>query len=159
MGGRLVIVGHGLIARQAYGPVVFGQAPESLVVRVRRYRCRACRAIVVVGPQGLAPGRSYSGPAIAGALAAFAAGATSAAVRARTSPAKTVGTSATERWATLVRWVEAARTGRLFAVAGLAELSRRRVAEQVTLALAARAGHERGDDLGASAFAGAALAA
>ena len=41
----------------------------------------------------------------------------------------------------------------------LGELSRRRVAEQVTLALAARGGHAPGMDLEASAFAGAALAA
>jgi hypothetical protein len=43
-------------------------------------------------------------------------------------------------------------------VAGLRELSRRRAAEQVALALAARAGRDRGVDLAEAAFAGAAIA-
>ena len=58
-----------------------------------------------------------------------------------------------------MRWVDAAQKGEMFAVTGLGELSRRRVAEQVTLALAARGGHVPGMNLAASAFAGAALAA
>lgn len=80
-------------------------------------------------------------------------------MRTATSPSRAVGVAAAERWVTLERWVEAARGGRLFAVSGLGELSPRRVAEQVTLALAARGGHLPGGDLGASAFAGAAMAA
>jgi hypothetical protein len=152
-------VGHGLRARQVLGPVVFGGRAEPVVIALRRYRCRGCGAVLVVGPRGLVAGRCYSAPAIAGALAAVASGQTSATVRRGTSPRGTVGASAAERWITLVRWVDAARAGRLFAVAGLGGLSRRRVAEQVTLALAARGGHSPGADLGASAFAGAALAA
>jgi hypothetical protein len=64
-----------------------------------------------------------------------------------------------ERWATLVRWVEAARGAELFGIAGLGELNRRRVAEHVVLALAARAGYQLGDDLAERAFEGAAIAA
>ena len=154
-----MLVGHGLRSRQVLGPTSFGAAPEALVVPLRRYRCRACRAIVVVGPRGLVHDRSYSASAIAGALAAMASGATSVGVRTRTSPWTTVGPSAAERWVTLVRWVDAAQQGELFAVTGLGELSRRRVAEQVTLALAARGGHVPGMNLAASAFAGASLAA
>ena len=60
---------------------------------------------------------------------------------------------------TLLRWIEAARDGRLFAVSALGELARRRVAEQVVLALAGRAGRALGDDLAEAAFAGAAIAA
>jgi hypothetical protein len=71
---------------------------------------------------------------------------------------RVVGPSAVDRWITLVRWIEAARRGALFAVRGLDGLRRRGVAEQVTLALAARAGRGFGADLGASAFAGAAIA-
>ena len=153
-----MLVGHGMVTRQVLGPVTFGGAPEPLTLALRRYRCRGCRAVLVVGPRGVLPGRWYSGPAIAGALAAFASGATSATVRTGTSPSRAVGVAAAERWVTLERWVEAARGGRLFAVSGLGELSPRRVAEQVTLALAARGGHLPGGDLGASAFAGAAMA-
>lgn len=159
IGGPLVIVGHGLRARQVLGPVVFGGTPEPLVIQLRRYRCRACKAVLVVGPRGLMHGRSYSAPAIAGALAAAATGQPSAAVRTCTSPRTRVGVAAAERWITLVRWLDAAQAGRLFAVKGLEELGRRGVAEHVTLALAARGGHTPGADLSASAFLGAALAA
>jgi hypothetical protein len=158
-GGPTVIVGHGLVERQVRGPASPTGAAEEVVVVMRRYRCRACRAILVVGPRGLARRRWYGAGAIALALAMYARGETSVAVRARTSPSHVVGVSAAERWATLPRWVEAARRGALFDVTGLGGLDERRVAELVVLALAARAGHRFGDDLGASAFAGAAIAA
>ncbi|MEZ4222621.1 MAG: hypothetical protein R3B13_16895 [Polyangiaceae bacterium] len=60
---------------------------------------------------------------------------------------------------TLSRWIESARRGALFGVTGLGALSSRRVAECVTLGLAGRAGHLPGDDMAASAFAGALIAA
>lgn len=72
---------------------------------------------------------------------------------------RTVGPSAVERWATLVRWIEAARQGELFGVGGLGGLGRRQVAQHVELALAARAGHQLGADLTESAFEGAVIAA
>jgi len=154
-----VLVGHGLIERQVRGPGAPGAAPEQSVVKLRRYRCRACRAIVAVGPRGLIRRRWYGAGAIALALSSLARGETSAATRARTSPSYRVGASAVDRWATLVRWVEAARRAELFGIAGLGELHRRRVAEHVVLALAARAGYQLGDDLAERAFEGAAIAA
>jgi hypothetical protein len=159
LGGRVVIVGHGVVERQVRGPASPCGAAEEAVVVMRRYRCRACRAVLVVGPRGLARRRWYGAGAIALALVLYARGETSSAVRARTSPSRVVGVSAAERWATLRRWIEAARGGGLFGVTGLVGLARRRVAELVVLALAARAGHRFGDDLGANAFAGAAIAA
>lgn len=159
IGADLVVVGHGLVERQMLGPRAPGQAPEQVMVQLRRYRCRACRAVLVVGPGGLVRRRWYGASAIGLALALYARGETSAAVRTRTSPARVVGGSATERWATLTRWIEAARHGELFGVTGLGGLVPRRVAEHVALALAARAGHSFGDDLGESAFAGAMIAA
>lgn len=159
IGGSLVVVGHGVRLRQALGPVSFGGLPEALVVTLRRYRCLACRAVLVVGPRGLVGGRWYSGPAIALALAAVADGATSAAVRTRVSPAGKIGGSAVDRWMTVERWLDAARRGALFSVGALSERSRRGVAKRVTLVLAARGGHTGGAELGASAFVGAALAA
>ena len=159
VGGRLVIVGHGLVERQLRGPMEAAGISESLVLKVRRYRCRACKAVLVVGPLGLARGRWYGAGAIAVALEAYARGETSISIRRRVSTSKTVGASARERWVTLLRWIEAAREGRLFAVSSLGELARRRVAEQVVLALAGRAGRALGDDLAETAFAGAAIAA
>jgi hypothetical protein len=132
---------------------------ESVVIQVRRYRCRGCKAVLVVGPLGLARGRWYGAGAIAVALEAYGRGETSVSIRHRVSPSSAVGVSARERWVTLVRWVEAARGGRLFAVADLGELPRRRVAEHVALALAGRAGRALGGDLAEAAFAGAAIAA
>ena len=93
------------------------------------------------------------------ALEAYARGETSVSLRQRVSPSSTVGVSARERWVTLVRWIDAAREGRLFAVSGLASFARRAVAEHVALALAGRAGRAPGDDLAACAFEGAAIAA
>jgi hypothetical protein len=159
VGGRLVIVGHGVVERQVRGPLTAAGTPESILVRVRRYRCRACKAVVEVGPLGLARGRWYGAGAIALALAKYAGGEASVSIRRRVSPSGTVGVSARERWVTLVRWVEAARAGRLFGVSGLGDFPRRSVAEHVVLALAGRAGRRLGDDLAEAAFAGAAIAA
>jgi hypothetical protein len=159
VGGRLVIVGHGVVERQLCGPMAVAGAAESLTLQVRRYRCRACKAILMVGPLGLARGRWYGAGAIALALEGYARGETSASLRRRVSPSAIVGGSASECWVTLVRWIDAARVGRLFAVAGLSDLPRRRVAEHVALALAGRAGRALGDDLAQAAFAGAAIAA
>jgi hypothetical protein len=114
----------------------------------------------MVGPRGLLRGRWYGAGAIGQALALYARGATSALVRARTSPSGVVGGSARERWVTLTRWVEAARRGELLGVrVRPVGLERRGVAEQVMLVLAARAGHALGADLSESAFAGALIAA
>jgi hypothetical protein len=130
-----------------------------VILEMRRYRCRACRAILVVGPRGLVRRRWYGAGAIAGAIAAYAREETSASARSRTSAARVIGVSATERWATLSRWIDAARRAELFGVRGLVNLDRRAIAKQVVLALAARAGHILGADLAESAFAGAAIAA
>jgi hypothetical protein len=159
VGGRLVIVGHGVVERQLCGPMAAAGEAESLVVQMRRYRCRACKAILVVGPLGLTRRRWYGAGAIALALEAYGRGETSVSIRRRVSPSASVGVSARERWVTLVRWIEAARGGRLFAVSELGDLPRRRVAELVALALAGRAGRALGGDLAQAAFAGAAIAA
>jgi hypothetical protein len=159
VGGRLVIVGHGVVERQFRGPTTATATPESTVIKVRRYRCRACKAVLVVGPRGLVRRRWYGAGAIALALEAYGRGETSISIRRRLSPSSTVGASACERWVTLVRWIEAARGGGLFAVAGLSEFPRRGVAGHVALALAGRAGRVLGDDLAEAAFAGAAIAA
>jgi hypothetical protein len=160
LNGPLVVVGHGLVERQVRGPRGPHEGPVQIVVQLRRYRCRACRAVLVVGPQGLLRGRWYGGGPIGLALALYAQGASSARVRERSCPSRVVGGSARERWVTLTRWVESARRGELFG--GRAHevgLPRRAVAEQVMLQLAARSGHRLGADLSQSAFAGAQIAA
>jgi hypothetical protein len=115
--------------------------------------------VLLVGPRGLVRRRWYGAGAIGLALAAYGRGETSPSVRRRISPSAVVGPSARERWATLLRWIDAAGAGALFAVRGLEGLPRRRVAEQVALALAGRAGRELGANLVEAAFEGAAAAA
>ena len=159
VGGRLVIVGHGVVERQVHGPLAATGGAESLVLKERRYRCRACKAILTVGPRGLVRRRWYGAGAIALAFDGYARGETGASIRRRVSPSATVGGSARERWVTLVRWIDTAGGGRLFGVSALGDLPRRRVAELVVLALAGRAGRALGDDLAEAAFAGAAIAA
>jgi hypothetical protein len=154
-----VIVGHGLVRRQLRGPLEPGGAPQQIDVVLRRYRCRRCDAVLMVGPRGIVPGRWYGAGAMASAIAAYARGATTSGARSTTSPAWHRGTSSTERWITLVRWLDAAEGGELFAVRGLERMPRRVVAEHVALALAARGGHVHGGDLVHSAFVGASLAA
>jgi hypothetical protein len=160
LGGPVVVVGHGIVERQVRGPSGPHEPSVQVLVRLRRYRCRACRAVLVVGPQGLLRGRWYGGGAIGLALALYAQGAPSSRVRARTCPSRLVGGSARERWVTLTRWIESARRGELLVGrAHAVGLPRRAVAEQVMLLLAARAGHRLGAELSESAFAGALIAA
>jgi len=49
----MVIVGHGLVSRQVLGPETARGTPVQAVVMLRRYRCRACKAVLIVGPRGL----------------------------------------------------------------------------------------------------------
>ncbi len=126
---------------------------------LRRYRCRACAAVLLVGPRGLLRRRWYSAGAVGLALLGYGKGESSASVRARTSPSRSVGSSAVEHWVTLRRWVEAARGGALFAVSRLEAYGRRSAARQVAQVLAARAGRELGQALDEKVFIGAAIAA
>lgn len=108
-GRPLVMVGHGLRARSVAGPLVPGGPPVVTDVIGRRYACRACDAIVVVLPRGVARGHRYSLWAIAAALAWWAYDRIPAAsVRERTSTAKTIGAASATRWASLARWTRCA---------------------------------------------------
>ena len=46
----LIVVGHGVRERQLWGPVEVDGAPVELTVRTSRFRCRKCRAVMVVVP-------------------------------------------------------------------------------------------------------------
>lgn len=122
-GRPLQIVGHGLRHRGLEGPRSAGAAPEATEIAVRRYRCRACKAVIVVLPRGVARGYRYSLSAIAWALALWAyQQLPAAAVRARTSTAKCVGATGATRWASLRRWTRCAV--RLFGTAASARTLR-----------------------------------
>jgi hypothetical protein len=159
VGCPLTLVGHGLVTRQVLGPQRVHGPPERLEITVRRYRCRACGAVVMVGPRGLLWGRSYGGSAVALALAHYAAGWTTAAIRAATSPARLVGVAAVDRWVTVERWARAARRVGLLGARPITAATDRLAAERLVLILAGRAGWKLGDDLATRAFEGAAIAA
>ena len=57
--------------RQFRGPTSPGATPTIVVLRVRRYRCQPCGAVLTVVPRETATGRLYTLSAIAWALALF----------------------------------------------------------------------------------------
>jgi hypothetical protein len=159
-GGALGLHGHGLRERHQWGPVEFGGAAAVIGVLLRRYRCRSCGAVVVVGPRGPVRRRLYSAGAIALALALYgAAGLAPAAVRRQVSPHRIVGPTAAEGWASLRRWCRAVRARRLFpAVRALpAEATLRQVAARAATTLAACAPGAAGFAVESAAFLGASM--
>lgn len=127
-GKALVVVGHGLRGRGVEGPSAPGEEPVTLELLARRYACRACDAILVVLPRGVARGARYSLPAIAQALALWGYARWSAArSRAATSAARARGFSAPDQWSALRRWT--ARATALFGAPAAAGSLRERAAK------------------------------
>jgi hypothetical protein len=140
LGAGVVLQGHGLRERQLWGPLEPDGKPVSTVVKVRRYRCTACGSAVTVGPMEALPGRLYTAPAIALALALSGLHQlASAAVRALMSPMLEVGATSAARWLTLKRWCRVVGTPGLFRGARRVEGGARRVAAEAAASLAAHA--------------------
>ena len=111
--GRVLVHGHGRRERQQRGPALPGDKPRIDVVRLRRYQCQRCGAVMTAAPEQVQKHKHFSACAIGWALALFGLAAMSAAaVREQVSPWCTHGT---ERWATLLGWARQARSGVLFA--------------------------------------------
>jgi hypothetical protein len=154
--------GHGLRMRQILGPVEPLGAPVILEVPCRRYLCLSCDAVVLVVPSAMLPGRRYSASAIAQALALFGLeGQSPAKIRRRTSPDKIVGATASAGWASMHRWCDEVRDGRLFPEARACPeaFTRRQVAERAATAIGSRAPPPVDASLTVRAFIGAAPAA
>ncbi|MFO1395233.1 MAG: hypothetical protein U1F09_15900 [Steroidobacteraceae bacterium] len=160
-GRALGLWGHGVRERQQRGPLEpFGE-PVTVVVQVRRYVCRACRAVVQVVPRGVVAWRLFSAAAIGLALTLFGVGGCAmSAVRERVSPWRHVGASAVESWLALRRWIGAIREGRLFTCVRPAPacFTARQMAERAAMTLGALAPDLTSGVLEARVFAGAALA-
>jgi hypothetical protein len=142
VGRALQIWGHGLRERQQRGPLEPLGEPVEMTIRVRRYVCRLCAAVIVVVPLGMIAGRLYSAAAIGLALVLFGvAGLQAAEVRQRVSPWQQVGASAQGSWLALRRWVRAIRERQLFASVRQSpeRFTARRVAERAAMTLAALA--------------------
>jgi predicted alpha/beta hydrolase len=139
-----------------------GGQPQTVVIRVRRYRCRGCGALVAVVPRGVLRGRHYSAGAIGLALVLFGVvGLPLAEVRARVSPWSVVGETARTTWLAVRRWIRAVRERRLFARVRTAPAtwSARQIAERVAMTLEAHAPPTISGEIAARAFVGAAYAA
>jgi hypothetical protein len=160
-GGRIVLHGHGLRARDQWGPLDATAAPSVSEVVGRRYACQACGAVLLVVPGGVLRRRLYSAAAIALALAVWSIESKPPAeVRARVSPWMRVGPTAAAAWASLRRWAKAVRRGRLFPVVRElpADATLRQVAARAATTLAALAPSSvEGLPLGTRAFLGAAM--
>jgi hypothetical protein len=134
-----------------------------LVLKLRRYRCLPCGAVILVGPRELLPRRHYSAAAIGFALALYGLVlATAREVRRRISPQTILGATAFTGWATLRRWTRAVAHRRLFPALPSSDPSAmlRRVAASAAASLAAYADPtSRGEALEHRAFLGAAHAA
>jgi hypothetical protein len=159
-GGALGLHGHGLRERHQWGPVEFDGAAALIAILLRRYLCRSCGAVVVVGPRGLVRRRLYAAGAIALALAFYGvAGLAPAQVRRRVSPLRIVGPTAVAGWASLRRWCRAVRSRRLFSLvrAVPADATLRQVAARAATTLAAYVPGSGGLAIEAAAFLGASV--
>jgi hypothetical protein len=133
-----VIVGHGLRTRTLEGPVEPEARPVAAEIHARRYRCRACEAILVVVPRGVGRSFRYSLATIAWALGLWGYERVPAAdVRARSSTAKRVGAASATRWASLLRWTRCAL--KLFGIATEEFGTHRQRAARITTFVASHA--------------------
>jgi len=138
MGLPLGLWGHGLRERQQRGPLEPGARPVTVVLLVRRYRCRSGGCVIIVVPRGVIARRQFSGPAIGLAVALFGAGVPATEVRRLVSPWATLGATAAAGWASLRRWLRSIEDGRLFPrLLRRAPTAPRRMASWVGSALAA----------------------
>ena len=115
--GKVMLCGHGLRARQRWGPAdaELTSRGEVRSLLQRRYRCRACGAVITVRPRGELAHKRYTASAIVLALWLWGCTLmTDAAVQSRSSPSPPRGVSRPERWTTLRRWARAARDGSLW---------------------------------------------
>jgi hypothetical protein len=138
-GRHLVLHGHGQRERQLRGPPSPDAAPAVLLVKLRRYVCVACGAVITVAPRLVARGRLYSAAAIGMALALWGSAKLCAReVRRRVSPHRYLGANAAQGWAALSRWAGAVAAGTLLTGirASPEEWPWRKVAERVAQTLA-----------------------
>ncbi len=120
VGERLGLHGHGIVERQLWGPTEIDGAPQTLVLKVRRYLCTMCGQACCVVPRGVIRCLYYSALAIGLGLALWAVeGRSSLSVHGCVSPLSIVGNEARRGWRSLARWTRAIVDGRLLGVGPL----------------------------------------
>lgn len=134
----LLLWGHGIRARQIRGPVSPDAKADIREVTLRRYVCRNCGAVILVGPKVIRPRHLFLLSSIALALALWSVEKLSASeVRRRVNPYTIVGPTVFG-WLMLRRWAAAIRERRLFTCVPACppDWPLRRVAQRATETLA-----------------------
>ena len=113
-----------------------------IVIQIRRYVCRSCKAILMVVPRGIARCKHYAATAIAFALGLFGLdGWPQSAVRQAISSWRITSGQNHSTWVTLRRWIAAVADGALWPSLPRVDSSSpaRQVAERAAMALSAMA--------------------
>lgn len=95
------------------GALGVGEAPGVYELNLRRYRCRSCGSVLVVGPYDVLPKVLYGLVTVMAALARWGHGWALSVVRAQLGAWSLVGISAQGTWASVRRWAWLASKGRL----------------------------------------------
>lgn len=139
-GKALTVVGHGVRGRQLRGPTEVGAEPRELEIAQRRFRCRECRAVMVVAPAHVLRYRLFSSVAIVWAFALYGLQRVSAErVRHAINPWRVMGATAARGWRSLGNWARAARSRVLLPVRLALRGGPRVIAEAVSWVLSALA--------------------
>ena len=139
-GRPLTVVGHGVRGRQLRGPTQVGEEPKELELQQRRFRCRACGAVMVVAPAQVLRGRLFSSVAIVWALCLYGVEQRAAAeVRHLVNPWRVVGATAARGWRSLTSWAAAVAAGGVLPVKRIVAGTPRQLARAVSWALSALA--------------------
>jgi hypothetical protein len=156
-GSAIGMVGHGHRGRQLRGPPSTSAPPATRLVHVRRYRCRACGAVVTVVPRQVLARRHFAAGAIAIALFVYGKLGEGAIVACQRVGSWARGSGA---WRTLRRWIAAIDAGRLFGTVrgSPTPWTPRRRAERAAMTIAACAPEVFGATEEERVFAGAAFA-
>ncbi len=119
------------------GPLELGDPPGSYTLKLRRFRCRACEAIVVSAPRGVLRNLLYGAVAVALALSLWAAEDWSGErVQQVVSPWPSAGSERFHGWRSLGRWASGA--AQLWSGLRVADLPPRQRARAAVCQLAAR---------------------
>jgi len=115
--GGINVQGHGFVGRHQRGPPRPEEPAEDVKIRVRRYRCELCGAVIRVVPSSATGRKHFSGAAIALGLALWGlVGLSAARVREVVNDRSTDGEPG---WTSLRRWASEVAKGTLFAELGL----------------------------------------
>lgn len=111
LGGRIELIGHGLRDRQVRGTLEPNGVAGIRVLKVRRYRCLGCGAVITVVPRGVAARRHFGAGTIGLGLLLRGRAEGQRKIRGRLGgfgPPEDYG------WRTLRRWSDAVGRGALF---------------------------------------------